>query len=102
MSKKRGRRRAAEVSRRCVIVLSAACAFAGEFEPAIGAVTWDNGAHNELWSNATNWNPNALPVATDDVIFPSPLPSMASSVIGLPIGAVAKSLTFNSEVSLYN
>ena len=30
--------------------------------------TWDGGGGNLLWTNATNWNPNGMPTAADDVV----------------------------------
>ena len=35
--------------------------------PGVSAATWDNGGGDNLWSNATNWNPNVLPTISDSV-----------------------------------
>jgi glycoprotein endo-alpha-1,2-mannosidase len=35
--------------------------------PDASAATWDNGGGDNLWSNATNWNPNVLPTISDSV-----------------------------------
>jgi hypothetical protein len=33
------------------------------------SVTWDGGGVNNNWNTPNNWNPNAIPVAGDDVTF---------------------------------
>jgi hypothetical protein len=32
-------------------------------------ITWDGGAGNGLWSSATNWSPDQVPTASDDVVI---------------------------------
>ncbi|MCU0749452.1 MAG: hypothetical protein MUF13_07905, partial [Akkermansiaceae bacterium] len=34
-----------------------------------GSVTFDNGAGNSLWTTATNWNPNVLPVSPNNALI---------------------------------
>jgi hypothetical protein len=51
--------------------------------PDTSAATWDNGGGDNLWSNATNWNPNVLPTISDAVSI-----AMASGpVINTPTAA---------------
>ena len=42
-----------------------------DMQVAFGAggltLVWDGGAGNSTWSNATNWNPDAIPTSVDDV-----------------------------------
>ncbi len=51
--------------------------------PDAFAATWDNGGGDNLWSNATNWNPNVLPTISDSVSI-----TMASGpIINTPTAA---------------
>jgi hypothetical protein len=46
------------------------------------------------WNVATNWSPNGIPTATDDVIIPS------GKSVSVPINAVAKSVTISGSLSM--
>src|SRR5437773_919804 len=45
--------------------------------------TWDGGGGNSSWQNASNWNPDGVPQAADDVIIHIP----HSSVVVLQSGS---------------
>ena len=64
--------------------------------PANGAVTWDGGAGTALWSTANNWDTNAEPLATDDVILPAGL----GATLTLATGEKAQSLLFADNYTL--
>ncbi len=53
------------------------------------SVTWDGGAGDGLWSSANNWDPNTVPISTDDVTI-----DLAVTVdITATTAAVAQTLT---------
>src|SRR4051812_4565460 len=53
------------------------------------------------WETLLNWSLGAKPVATDDVVFPTPIPNPLTlpnpNVITLSSGEVAQSLTFQAD-----
>lgn len=55
------------------------------------AKAW-TGATNNLWNTATNWNPNGVPVAADDVT----LGSGSNKAISLDVNATMHNLTVNA------
>ena len=60
-------------------------------------ITWDGGAGDGLWSSANNWNPDALPISTDDVIIDD---NDATTVtIDGTTSAVAQTLTLGGTYS---
>ncbi len=52
-------------------------------------LTWDGGAADGLWASANNWDPDALPISTDDVT----IDQAVTVTIGGTTEAVAQSLT---------
>lgn len=66
---------------------------------AAAQTTWTNAGTDALWSTAANWDTAAEPLATDDVILPTPLPS-AGSPLTLSAGEVANQLTINGAYTL--
>jgi autotransporter-associated beta strand protein len=61
-----------------------------------GIVTWDNSDQTQTWSAPANWDTNAEPLDTDDVVFPSGL----GTTITLASGEKAKSLRFDDAYVL--
>src|SRR5436190_23749077 len=61
--------------------------------PAGAAVNSWNGTTDALWDTPTNWSALLAPVATDDVIFNTPVP-LTGPTITLGAGDLANSLTF--------
>ncbi|HLX61951.1 MAG TPA: autotransporter-associated beta strand repeat-containing protein, partial [Planctomycetota bacterium] len=52
-----------------------------------------------VWAATTNWSLNHIPLSTEDVVFPTPIPS-GGATITVPTGAMANSLTFNDSYTL--
>lgn len=59
-------------------------------------VTWDAGAGTNAWSTVDNWDPNAEPTPSSDVILPLAL----GNSLTLLAGENAKSLTFDGTYTL--
>lgn len=60
-------------------------------------ITWDGGAGDGQWSSVNNWNPDALPISTDNVIIDN---SDATEVtISDTTSAVAQTLTLGGTYS---
>jgi len=57
------------------------------------------GAPDAVWDNLNNWTLGTVPVATDDVIFPTPIPGTGGTIT-LATGDVAQSLTFRDAYTL--
>ncbi len=53
----------------------------------IASIKWDGGASTTAWTDANNWNGNAVPLSTDNVLLDNSLVSGSYSVV-LPSGAV--------------
>ena len=56
---------------------------------AASTVTWD-GSDSSDWANGANWDSNAVPIATDNVIIPD---VTTTPIIGATTGAVTNDLT---------
>lgn len=61
---------------------------------------WDSGGTAGDWNSANNWSTNAVPSASDDLIFDNTLVGTLPSSIGLRGNRSANSLTFNTGDSL--
>jgi hypothetical protein len=65
-------------------------------------VSWDNGGGDNLWSNATNWNPNVLPTISDSVsitMTSGPIINSPTTALGFQIRVGANggaNLTMNN------
>src|SRR5882724_6116645 len=51
------------------------------------------------WASTTNWSLGHTPLSTEDVVFPTPVPS-GGAAITVPAGALANSLTINGSYTL--
>jgi len=71
-------------------------------QPARAATnTWVGGnATAPHWDQTANWDLGAKPTATDDVVFPTPIPATPGATISLGAGELANSLTFNDTYTL--
>jgi hypothetical protein len=69
----------------------------GFFTQVLGQKTWDGGAGTLSWTDANNWNPNAIPVAADVVVFNS----QTLAIINVPSVSISKlQLINNSNITL--
>jgi autotransporter-associated beta strand protein len=58
---------------------------------------WDGGGGNNSWNTATNWNADAKPITTDDVLLDNSLFTFAANTtLGLNAAFTIQSLTMNS------
>lgn len=57
------------IAKRVSIGLTLAIALSLAVSGAWGQKTWDGGAGTNNWGDANNWNPNGVPLATDDVVI---------------------------------
>ncbi|MDB5321386.1 MAG: hypothetical protein JWN40_3017, partial [Phycisphaerales bacterium] len=67
--------------------------------------TWTAGSASDTnWDTTINWSRLLTPGASDDVVFPTPIPNPGSlgdpTTISLNAGELAKSLTFNASYTL--
>ena len=65
-------------------------------------IVWDAGSSsNFLWNTTTNWNPDGLPGAADDLTFLATIPNPGAltnpSIITLGAGELANSLRFQNN-----
>src|SRR3954467_1082634 len=69
--------------------------FTGQTRAAV-TETWDNGGGDSLWSNNTNWNPDAA-VATNDAKFSSATATTSNSTVTNIVDAntTVNSLAYN-------
>jgi hypothetical protein len=59
----------------------------------IGGKVWDGGASTTSWFDADNWDPNEVPIATDNVIIGTPSVQNPTVVVGTGMGtAVCKTI----------
>jgi hypothetical protein len=71
--------------------------FFGAFAQVFGQKTWDGGAGTLSWTDANNWNPNAIPVAADVVVFNA----QTLTIINVPTVSIYKlQITNNSNITL--
>lgn len=52
--------------------------------------TWDGGAGTDNWGDANNWNPNGVPIATDNINL------NGANTININVAAVCNSITLNN------
>jgi fibronectin-binding autotransporter adhesin len=81
-----------------LVILLAACAACGHNAATAGVVYW-NGTSGPLWDNNANWNTGTIPMAADDVILPTPIPSGSTITTG---SDAANSLTILDAYTLNN
>lgn len=65
---------------------------------AITANKWDNGAGTSKWGTATNWNPDAVPLAGADILFDNTYVSTAQT-IDTETNRTVRSLYFDAPFS---
>lgn len=58
-------------------------------------ITWDGGAGNGLWSSATNWSPDQVPTAADDVVIANAIVTL--DVANITIQSLTLPPTFNVQ-----
>ncbi len=74
----------------CLIALLIILLFANGGK-ALGQKTWDGGGDGVNWSSGNNWNPNGVPLNTDDVI----INSGSDLSVTVDVAAVCNSLILN-------
>ncbi|MFN8338738.1 MAG: putative metal-binding motif-containing protein [Saprospiraceae bacterium] len=66
-------------------------------------ISWDGGGNDNLWSNATNWDCNCLPTATDDAEIPSMF-TTATVIIDINVNVISvhsyANIIVNSSISV--
>ncbi len=62
-----------------------------------GGITWDGGGDGTSWSDASNWDPDAVPTSTDDVTIDNSDATVVT--IGSTTQAVAQTLTLGGTYS---
>lgn len=67
--------------------------------PAFGVTSLWNGGTDASWSTGANWTV-AEPTATEDALFPNPVPGIAGSTITLSAAEAALSLTLRNAYTL--
>ncbi len=83
-------------------LLGLAVILAAPMASSAATVTWDGGGANAYWNTVLNWSGDAVPLATDDIVFGSGYTSGTPSLNGT--SQTVNSLTFNGSaaVSLVN
>src|SRR5205085_9289097 len=76
-------------------------ATAGQIQLIVAAATptW-TGTVSASWDTTGNWQTNAEPTSTSDVVFPTPVPGIGGATIALTSGEVAKTITLNDNYTL--
>ena len=88
-----------------MVVLLAVWQIAAPLNLSAATVTWSAGSTTDLlWNTSGNWSSAAAPIATDDLIFVSPIPNPGAlsnpQIITLGAGSVANSLSFKNNYTL--